>query len=142
MIRQIRGRAREDWAHRTQRLLAHSERATRMVARMVRENRALQVGVDVAQRMRLFGWTTCSCGAPIVARTIRPETIINRARQVRGLDIEETCANGHVANFTAESITMTELQNARIPEQAPMRDLTQVEMARLLWEERNTEERS
>ena len=69
--------------------------------------------------MRVAFDLNCSCGAAIVARTIRPATILNRASEVRGLDIEETCAVGHVANFTAESITMTELADAAIPAEPP-----------------------
>jgi len=62
--------------------------------------------------VRLASGQNCSCGAAIVARSIYPETIVSRARETRGMVIEETCANGHVANFTAERITMTELAAA------------------------------
>lgn len=69
--------------------------------------------------MRIGFQVNCSCGAAVVARTIAPETIVSRAHQVRGLVITETCEAGHVVNFTAESITMTELAAASITGKEP-----------------------
>ena len=66
--------------------------------------------------MRIAFGQTCSCGAALVARTIQPETIWVRGG-VRGLLISETCANGHVANFTCESVTMTDLAGAGVSNQ-------------------------
>lgn len=64
--------------------------------------------------MKLAFAENCSCGYAVVARTIYPETIVSLGSSVRGLVIEETCANGHVATFTAERITMSELAAASI----------------------------
>lgn len=57
--------------------------------------------------MRLAGGTTCSCGEPLVTRSISPENITTVGRE-RGLVVTETCAAGHVAEFIVGSITMTE----------------------------------